>query len=219
VLLNRRRDFVATFGDAGEAVSYSSVGELADKIDLYLTKPALRREIGQAIRDQLFARHSLQATLARVFESATDQLAARGHCAPLAGLRPSVPVVNLLPRLSRWSDPRRPWWHRFRRSVVVTCDADDWGYAASAALPPEITRLKEPHLLITVATEAGRLGVGLLRDPYAPPFLEHFVSPSRAPIELTLELPHDASIQALLRKTSDEPMRAQVTRLLLCDRR
>jgi hypothetical protein len=63
------------------------------------------------------------------------------------------------------------------------------------------------------------LGVGLLRDPYAPPFLEHFVSPSRAPIELTLELPHDASIQALLRKTSDEPMRAQVTRLLLCDRR
>ena len=67
--------------------------------------------------------------------------------------------------------------------------------------------------------EAGRLGVGLLRDPCAPPFLEHFVSPSRAPVELTLELPHEASIQALVRKTSDEPMRARVTRLMLCDRR
>jgi hypothetical protein len=44
------------------------------------------------------------------------------------------------------------------------------------------------------------------------------VGPSRAPVELTLELPHDPSLHALIRKTSDEPARALVTRLELCDR-
>ena len=82
VLLNRKRDFVDTFGDAGEAVSYSSADELAAKIDLYLTKPALRREIGGAIREKLFARHTLQATLARVLEQATAEIERRapGAC-------------------------------------------------------------------------------------------------------------------------------------------
>lgn len=222
VLLNRKRDFIATFGDEGESVSYSSVDELAAKIDLYLTKPALRREIGRAIRDRLFARHGLQETLARVLESAEHAIAARAMPSTPPATRPSVPVLDLLPRLGRWGEQARPWWHpdrwRDRRSVAVSCDAADWGYSASAPLPPRITQLKEPHLLVTVAAEAGRLGVGLLRDPEAPPFLEHFVSPSRAPVELTLELPHDPSVRALMRKTSDEPMRARVTRLLLCDR-
>lgn len=222
VLLNRKRDFVATFGDEGEAASYASVDELAGKIDLYLTRPALRREIGQAIRDKLFARHTLQATLARVLERATEEIATRTRSNAPPVDRRSVPVLDLLPRLCRWGEQRPPWWHldrlRRRRDFVASCDAEDWGYAASAALPPTVTRLNEPHLLVTVATEAGRLGVGLLRDPYAPPFLEHFVSPSRAPVELTLELPRDASVQALLRKTSDEPVRARVTRLMLCDR-
>lgn len=223
VLLNRKRDFVAAFGAEGEAVSYSGVDELAAKIDLYLTKPALRREIGQAIRARLFARHGLQATLARVLERATDEIAPRAPYRAPSLERPSLPVLDLLPRLRRWGERRPPWWHpgrlRRRRDFVASCDAEDWGYAASAALPRGVTRLKEPHLLVTVAADAGRLGVGLLRDPYAPPFLEHFVSPSRAPVELTLELPHDASVQALLRKTSEEPARGRVTRLLLCDRR
>ena len=76
VLLNRQRDFVDTFGDAGEAVSYSTADELAGKIDLYLTKPTLRREIGGVIREKLFARHTLQATLARVLEQAAAELGA-----------------------------------------------------------------------------------------------------------------------------------------------
>jgi len=221
VLLNRKRDFVATFGDAGEAVSYSSVDELAARIDLYLTRPALRREIGQAIRETLFARHGLQETLTRVIERATGEIAARAPYRPPPTGPRSVPVFDLLPRLRRWGEPPQRWWHpdRWRRSATVSCEDKDWGYAASAPLPAEVTRLKEPHLLVTVATEAGRLGVGLLRNPHAPPFVEHFVSPSRAPVELTLELPPDASVQPLLRKTSDEPMRARVTRLLLCDRR
>jgi hypothetical protein len=72
--------------------------------------------------------------------------------------------------------------------------------------------------LLTLATEAGRVGVGLLKDPMAPPIREQMVGPSGVPAEITLELPHDPSVQALIRKTSDEPARALVTRLMLCDR-
>jgi hypothetical protein len=220
VLLNRQRDFVDTFGDSGEAVSYSTADELAAKIDLYLTKPALRREIGDAIRDKLFARHTLHATLARVLDQAAAEIPQRGpRTAQLR--RPSVPVLDLLPQLRRWGK----WpWHpdRVQRrgdGVVVSCQAEDWGYAARAALPEQVARLNEPHLQLTVTTEAGRMGVGLVRDPSAPPILEQMVGPSRVPVEITLELPHDPSIQALIRKTSDEPARALVTRLTLCERR
>src|SRR5262249_55478018 len=147
VLLNRKRDFVATFGDAGEAVSYSTVDELAAKIDLYLTKPALRREIGETIRDRLFARHGLQATRARVLESAENEITGRAPYRAPPAARPSVPVLDLLPLLRRWEGERqRPWWHfdRLRRrltGVGVSNNAADWGYAAGAALPPEIARM------------------------------------------------------------------------------
>jgi hypothetical protein len=220
VLMNRQRDFVDTFGEAGEAVSYSTADELAARIDLYLAKPALRREIGDAIREKLFAQHTLHATLARVLEQAAAEIAQRG---PQTGQvqRPSVPVLDLLPQLGRWGT--WPWHpdrvHRRSDGVVVSCRAEDWGYAARAALPEQVARLNEPHLLLTMATEAGRMGVGLLKDRSAPPILEQMIGPSRVPAEIALELPHDPSVLALIRKTSDEPARALVTRLMLCERR
>ena len=220
VLMNRQRDFVDTFGDAGEAVSYSSPDELAAKIDLYLTKPALRREIGAVIRDKLFARHTLHATLARVLEQAAAEIAQRGpQTAPVQP--PSVPVLDLLPQLRRWGTwPWQPDRVKHRSDgVAVSSHANDWGYAARAVLPEQVARLNEPHLLLTLATEAGRTGVGLLKDLSAPPILEQMIGPSRTPVEITLELPHDPSVQALIRKTSDEPTRALVTRLMLCERR
>ncbi|HEY4168850.1 MAG TPA: glycosyltransferase [Reyranella sp.] len=220
VLLNRKRDFVDTFGDAGEAVSYSSADELAAKIDLYLTRPALRREIGGAIREKLFARHTLQATLVRILEQASAEIEQRSSWSVPAQPK-SVPILDLLPQLRRWSKwPWRPHRVQHRRDgVLVSCHAEDWGYAAHTELPRQIAGLNEPHLLVTLTTQAGRIGVGLVRDPSAPPILEQMVGPSRAPVGITLELPHDPSVQALIRKTSDEPARALVTRLVLCDRR
>jgi len=219
MLLNRKRDFVDTFGDAGEAASYSSADELAAKIDLYLTKPALRREVGDAIREKLFAQHGLHATLARILEQAAVEIAQRSSCS-VPAQPTSAPVLDLLPQLRRWSKwPWRP--HRVQRrrdGVLVSCHAEDWGYAARAALPAQIAELNEPHLLVTLTTQAGRIGVGLVRDPFAPPIQEQMVGPSRTPVEVTLELPHDPSVQTLIRKTSDDPARALVTRLLLCDR-
>jgi hypothetical protein len=220
VLLNRKRDFVDTFGDAGEAVSYSSADELAAKIDLYLTKPALRREIGDAIREKLFKRHTLHATLARILEQATAEIERRRSWS-MPTQPASVPVLDLLPQLRRWS--KWPWQpHRVQHrsdGVLVSGHARDWGYAARVALPGQIATLKEPHLLVTLTTQAGRIGVGLVRDPVAPPLLEQIVGPSRTPVEITLELPHDTSGQVLFRKASDEPASALVTRLMLCDRR
>jgi hypothetical protein len=102
--------------------------------------------------------------------------------------------------------------------MLVSCHATDWGYAARAALPDQIAALNEPHLQVTLTTQAGRIGVGLVRDPSAPPILEKMVEPSRTPVEITLELPPDPSVQVLIRKTSDEPARALVTHLMLCDR-
>jgi len=50
MLVDRKPDFVAAFGDLGEAISWRDGAELAAKIDLYLAKPTLRREIGDAMR-------------------------------------------------------------------------------------------------------------------------------------------------------------------------
>ncbi len=220
VLLSRKRDFVAIFGDAGEAVSYSSADELAAKIDLYLTTPALRRETGDAIREKLFARHTLPSTLARILEQAAAEIEHRSSWSVPAQPK-SVPILDLLPQLRRWGT--WPWQpDRIQRradGVLVSCHAEDWGYAARAVLPRQIAELNKPHLLVTLTTQAGRIGVGLVRDPSAPPILEKMIEPSRTPVEVTLELPNDPSVQALLRKTSDEPARALVTRLMLCDRR
>ncbi|HLG44597.1 MAG TPA: glycosyltransferase [Reyranella sp.] len=220
VLLNRKRDFIAAFGDAGEAVSYSSADELAAKIDLHLTKPALRREIGAAIREKLFAHHTLQATLARVLEQAAAEITERKPW-KVPKLPTSVPILDLLPELRRWS--KWPWQpHRVqhrRDGVLVSCHARDWGYAARAVLPEQIAELNEPHIQVSLTVQAGRIGIGLVRDPFAPPILERIVAPDRRPVEITLELPHDPSVQALIRKTSDEPARVLVTQLVLCDRR
>jgi hypothetical protein len=86
-------------------------------------------------------------------------------------------------------------------------------------LPEQIAELNEPHIQVSLTVQAGRIGIGLVRDPFAPPILERIVAPDRRPVEITLELPHDPSVQALIRKTSDEPARVLVTQLVLCDRR
>jgi spore maturation protein CgeB len=39
MLVDRKPDFVAAFGDLGEAISWRDGAELAAKIDLYLAKP------------------------------------------------------------------------------------------------------------------------------------------------------------------------------------
>ena len=71
MLVNRKRDFIAAFGEAGEAVSYTpEARDLAGKIDRFLTNPAYREEVGDAIRETISTRFQLRDVLARVLETA-----------------------------------------------------------------------------------------------------------------------------------------------------
>ena len=70
VLANRTRGFVESFGEAGAAATWTSHDDLAAKIDLYLSRPALRREIGDTIRAEIDAAHTLPHVLRRVLDAA-----------------------------------------------------------------------------------------------------------------------------------------------------
>jgi len=71
MLMDRKRDFIAAFGELGEAVSYRpDAGDLAVKIDRFLTNPAYLQEVAAAIRDRISTRFQLKDVLTRVLQAA-----------------------------------------------------------------------------------------------------------------------------------------------------
>ena len=71
MLMDRKRDFIAAFGELGEAVSYGAdAGDLAVKIDRFLTNPAYLQEVAAAIRDPISTRFQLKDVLTRVLQAA-----------------------------------------------------------------------------------------------------------------------------------------------------
>jgi hypothetical protein len=70
MLLDRKQDFVELFGELGEAVSFSSLGELQAKLDYYLSNEDERRAIAEALRERIREHHSLPGLLRRVTEAA-----------------------------------------------------------------------------------------------------------------------------------------------------
>lgn len=66
LLQDRKQDFVDRFGALGEAVSYASRGELAQKVDHFLTHERERVEISEALGEQIRAGHSLEAVFKRL---------------------------------------------------------------------------------------------------------------------------------------------------------
>ena len=68
MLVDRRRDFVRAFGDAGEQVTYDQ--DLDAKIDRFLTNPHDLVEVREAIRETIFARFQLKDVLLRVLDEA-----------------------------------------------------------------------------------------------------------------------------------------------------
>jgi glycosyl transferase family 1 len=78
MLVNRKRDFIAAFGEAGEAVSYEpDSGDLAVKIDRFLTNPEYLREVGDTIRETIATHFQLKDVLARVMEASSGDRTAR----------------------------------------------------------------------------------------------------------------------------------------------
>jgi hypothetical protein len=68
MLVNRRRDFIQAFGEAGEAVTYGQ--DLCAKIEYFLTNPKYLIEVQESIRETITARFQLRHVLTRVLDAA-----------------------------------------------------------------------------------------------------------------------------------------------------
>jgi len=70
LLMDRKADFVARFGELGEAVSFASADELEAKLEHYLRDERARREVGAALGARARAEHGLAATFRRLVHRA-----------------------------------------------------------------------------------------------------------------------------------------------------
>jgi hypothetical protein len=224
MLINWKQDFVDVFGEAGAAVSCVGADDLAAKVDLFLTKPKYRREVGDAIRDTVAARFQLNDGLARALDAAY-------RCADAMGWSPTsmkssrergqtvpAPVVNLL------SDIRsEPYWsdasvQHGQQGAVVSTASLAWAYAAVIPIPARVHAMREPCLRLIVRVEEGRIGVAALMDATGALLSEQLVSPTADPVELTVELPHEGAGSVIVRNTVERASRALVLDASLCDR-
>jgi hypothetical protein len=60
MLVDRRPDLIAAFGDAADAVTYTTLDELNAKIDFYLTHESQRRDLVGHFKDVIHREHSIQ---------------------------------------------------------------------------------------------------------------------------------------------------------------
>lgn len=220
VLVNRKRDFIDAFGEAGEAVSYGDGEELGAKVDRFLGNPKYRRETGDAIRETIGARFQLTDVLRRsLLAACRSGQASRGKPAPPAEARETIFTINLLPEIRC-----RPEWsgagvEHVPRGARISTGPDAWGYAAEIPIPRAARRLSEPHLRIGILVEAGRIGISAVRDRTGALLAEQTVSATAEPVAVTIELPHEGASTVILRNTVDGPSRALVVEAGLCDRR
>jgi hypothetical protein len=77
-LTTRRADLKRAFGDLGEAIGFSNAGELAAKIDHYLTRRRERRSVTREMQEIIRRDHTVAALFSRTLPMALDRLRARG---------------------------------------------------------------------------------------------------------------------------------------------
>jgi hypothetical protein len=222
MLMNRKQDFVDTFGEAGAAVSYVDANDLDAKVDRFLSDPRRRREVGDVIRERIAADFQLKQVLWRALDAAFRCAAAAGsnpHSVKPGKSDPPVTTVrNLLPSIRS-----EPHWlgasvqHR-NMGALISTGAEAWGYAAVIDIPPLVNAMNEPHLRLSLLVEAGRIGLAALLDATGTLVSEQFVSPSSAPVTVTIELPRKGAAAVILRNTVGTTSRAVVLEAKLCDR-
>jgi hypothetical protein len=221
VLVNRTQDFIDAFGEVGAAVSYADAEELSDKIDRFLANPRKRRELGDAMRARIAAKH----TLGQFFAKLLQETHRRGITAPSTGHNQVGPsnqaakmVIDLLPALRThpvWKDASV---ERRATAVVVNTSTDAWAYAAEIPMPALPQALREPHLRLTLGVEHGRIGICNICPQSGDLIAEQLVSATREPLSLTIELPADLSVTVILRNTIEGATRALITEATLCER-
>ena len=213
MLVNRRRDFIQAFGEAGEAVSYDR--DLGAKIDRFLSNPRHLREVGEEIRATIFARFQLKDVLTRVLDAAF--LCSEGTHRPLDPPLQIVTAKNLLKKIRC----RREWSGasvNLRNGEAVIVAPQQWGYAAEIRIPRSVRKMQEPHLSLSLMVEAGAIGVAAQQHKTETLMAEQLVSATRAPVTVTVELPHQGVSTVILRNTAESASRARVLEASLCDR-
>jgi hypothetical protein len=221
MLIDRKRDFVEAFGDAGEAASYDGAEALGAKVELFLGNSGYRREVGDAIRETIARRFLLKDVLRRVLEGAAERSDPGGGVGkPARNITDkweAVPVMDLLPWFR--SDG---CWKNARVEVLdgeafVNTSAEAWSYAAAFWIPEVKTR-REPHVRMRILVEKGRFGIGGMRDGIWDLRAEQFVGPTAEAITVTVELPHEGVSNVVLRNASEGVSRARVLEASLYDR-
>lgn len=86
-----------------------------------------------------------------------------------------------------------------------------WRYAA-------VLKVQGRRLRLTLRIETGQLAVGVAVRGKPTLIDDRFVSPSRQPVDLDLELPADVPATVVFRSSVDGSSRAVVARALLYDR-
>ena len=217
-LIDRKAHFLEAFGVVGEAVSYGSKTELAEKVGYYLSRPAERRDVGDAIRARLRQKFALTHVLRRVLSApAVMATMEGGRQAPRAiHDAEGILVLDLLPRLRA-----ETYWNS---TLAVTTGGmelrtseDAWSYAAHVSLPT-LEALHEPHVRLDVRVETGSLGVAVaMGDPWMLSG-EQLVSPTDGHETLVLELPEQGTASLVLRTGTASPARVHVAGVRLCER-
>jgi Glycosyl transferases group 1 len=213
VLVDRKRDFVTAFGEAGAAVSYTDGEDLATKVDHFLSHPNQRLELAAGMRAQIAAGHTLQQFFARLLCAADEHF---------AGSRPPQPRTTAQVRIPRGtatgllrSLTSQPWWPGARvehadSSATVITSPQAWTYAAEIPVPSRAKGVQDRVLELTLQVEAGRLGVAPLALATGELLGEQLVSATRAPVVLTIHLPDDGELTLILRNTVEGSTRATI---------
>jgi hypothetical protein len=213
MLVDRKPDFIAAFGEAGEAVSYHR--DLAAKIDRFLTDPAYLREVGDEIRDTIRTRFQLRHVLTRVINTAI-QLAETTH-PPHPQIDSTHTVANLLPALRSLPHWTGATTDHTNAGAEIYMPPRAWQYCAEIPIPPLSATLRQPQLRLHLQVKSGRIGVSVLRAGGGPPRGEQFVAPSPLPVTLTLPLPPEPGAIVIFRNAVDADARVLVLSAALCD--
>lgn len=213
VLLNRVNGFVESFGEAGEAVSWTSHADLAAKIDRYLTRPALRQEIGDAIRAEIAARHTLSHALRRVLDFAAELR----DSPPNPEKNALVTGGNSNSLLARWRTHAHWQGAMLMRSsdgLELVC-GDAWTYAAE--LPLMAAEAGGGHLILRLSVRSGRIAVTVVPTDRQDVVLnEVLVGPSApAAAEVDIPLLWQEPVSVILRDAADGGSRALICALQL----
>jgi hypothetical protein len=224
VLVDRKQDFIDAFGELGEAITYRDAGELAGKVDRFLGDPRGRRELGDAMRAEIRAKHMLDQVLARVLRGAAQvfDVRALGSGPSVASPRErlcSTVQEDLLSGLqthSHWLGARVESGPEGAR---ITTPAKPWAYAAEIPIAARLSHLREPHLRLSLTVEAGRIGICLIRSETGELLSEQLASAMPHAIEMNVELPQDTAVALVLRNTVKGTSRACVKEVLLCERK